>query len=158
MLCTKWAHQSRIFQNFECSNEILSKPSCHFWNHKFRVYSNFASLFSVMKDNFCFFVAQALYTLNKNSPTKINFQTSELLGENSPNSSCYIWNPKSFFLKLALLFSIIMDNFTYLSNLPETLYDLNKRDTSKCKSLDFWLLTWSFTKFVLWDATFVKSI
>ena len=98
MFCTKWAHQSTIFQNFECSNEILPKSSCHFWSHKFKVYSKFASLFSVMKDNFCFFVAQALYTLDKNSPTEINFQTSELLGENTPNSSCYIWNPKSFFL------------------------------------------------------------
>ena len=37
-------------------------------------------LFSVMKDNFCIFVAQTLYTLNKKSPPKRNFQTFWVLG------------------------------------------------------------------------------
>ena len=51
MLWTKRAHQSAIFQIFECSNESSPNSSCHVWNYKVRVYSNFASLFNVMKDN-----------------------------------------------------------------------------------------------------------
>ena len=64
-----------------------------------RVYSNFASLFRVMKDYcFVFFIAQTLYTLDKKSPSKWNFQNFEWLDENSPNSSCHIKNHKSVFL------------------------------------------------------------
>ena len=34
----------------------------------------------------CIFVAQTMYTLDKKSPSKGNFQTFEWLGENSPNA------------------------------------------------------------------------
>ena len=100
MLWTKRNHHCTIFQTFECSNESLPNSSCHFWNYKVKVYSNFASLFSVMKDNSSvFFLAQTSYTLDKNSPSKWNFQTFEWLGENSPNSLCNVWNYKSGFLQ-----------------------------------------------------------
>ena len=86
-------------QTFRCSNESSPNSSCHFWNHKVRLCSNFASLFSVMKDVFlCIFLVQtSSYILGKNSPLKWNFWTFEWLDENSPNSSCHIWNHKSAF-------------------------------------------------------------
>ena len=87
------------FSDFECSNESSSNSSCHFWNPKVRVYSNFASLLSVMKDDSSvFFLVQTSYTIDKNSPSKWNFWTFEWLDENSPNSSCHIWNLKSVIL------------------------------------------------------------
>ena len=46
-----------------------------------------------------YFSAQTLYTLDKNSPSKWNFWTFEWLGENSPNSSCYILNHELLFLR-----------------------------------------------------------
>ena len=99
ILWTKRAHQCTIFQNFERCNESSPNSSCHFWNHKVRIYSNFESLFSAMKDNSsAFFLPQTLYTLDKNSPSKWNFQTFDWLSENSQNPSCHIWNYKSVFL------------------------------------------------------------
>ena len=87
------------FFQLGCSNETSPNSSCHYSNHKVRVYSNFTSLFSAMKYNSTvFFLAQASYTLDKNSSSKWNFWTFEWLGENSPNSSCHIWNQKSVFL------------------------------------------------------------
>ena len=44
-----------------------------------------------------FFISD-LYTLDKNSPSKWNFQTFEWLGENLPNSLCHVWNYKSVFI------------------------------------------------------------
>ena len=41
-----------------------------------------------------YFLAQTLYTLDKKSPPKWNFQTFQWLDEISPNSSCHIWNHK----------------------------------------------------------------
>ena len=99
MLWTERAHQRTIFQTFECSNESSPNSSCHFWNHRVRAYSIFASLFRVIKDNSSvFFLAQTWHTLDKKSPSKWSFQTFEWLRENSPNSSCPIWNYKSVFL------------------------------------------------------------
>ena len=45
-----------------------------------------------------YFFSLNLYTLDKKSPSKWNFQTFEWLGENSPNSLCHVWNYKSVFL------------------------------------------------------------
>ena len=45
-----------------------------------------------------YFLAQTLYTLDKKSPSKWNFQAFVWLNENSPNSSCRIWNQKPVFL------------------------------------------------------------
>ena len=66
MILTKRAHQCTICQTFECFNESSPNSSCHFWNHKVRVYSNVASLFPLH------FLAQTVYTLDKNSPLKWN--------------------------------------------------------------------------------------
>ena len=77
MLWTKRAHQSRIFQTFECSNESSTNSSCNFWNHKVRFYSNFASLFSVMTRNSrILFLAEILCIFNKRSLSKYEFGKS----------------------------------------------------------------------------------
>ena len=39
-----------------------------------------------------------VFTLDKESPSKWNFQTFEWMGRNSPNSACHIWNQKPVFL------------------------------------------------------------
>ena len=97
--------------DFECSNESSTNSSCHFWNRKVRIYSDFASLFSVMKDNSCIFLAQTSYTLDKNNPSKWKFWTFERLGEISPNSSCHFWNKESvFFSNFASLFIVMKHN------------------------------------------------
>ena len=44
-----------------------------------------------------YFFISNLYTLDKRSPSKWNFQTFEWLGEISPNSWCPVWNYKSVF-------------------------------------------------------------
>ena len=76
--------------------------SCHFWNQKVRVYSNFALQFRVMKDNSSAFFELKPHTLDKNSPLKWNFWTSEWLGESL--------KPKvSFSLNFASLFNVMRD-------------------------------------------------
>ena len=100
---TKKAHQSTTFQIFECFNESSPNSSCQFWNHKVKVYSNFASLFTV------FFISN-LDTLDKNSPSKWNFQTFEWLGENSPNSLSYLKLQASFSLKFSSFFSVMRNS------------------------------------------------
>ena len=88
------------FSDFECCNESSPNSSYRFWDHMVAVYTNFASLFSVMKDNSCLFLwLNTSYTLDKSSPWKWNFWNFEWLGENSPNSSCLVWNQESVFLQ-----------------------------------------------------------
>ena len=89
----KRAHQSTNFDIFACFNESSPNSSWEFWNHKVKIYLNFASLFSVMKDNSVFFLAEIFILW-----TKSNFQIFEWLGEHSPNSFCHVWNCKSVFL------------------------------------------------------------
>ena len=51
------------------------------------------------KVNLLYFLAKTLCTLDKViSPSKSRFQAFKLLGINSTNSSCHIWNKKSLFL------------------------------------------------------------
>ena len=102
-----------FFQTFEYSNESSPKSSCHFWNHRFRVYSNFASLFSVIKDNSSvFFLAETLYTLDKKSSTKRNFQTFQWFGEihQIPHVLIPLKPQVSFSLNFAPHFSVTRDN------------------------------------------------
>ena len=54
-----------------------------------------------------------------------------------------------FSLNLASLFSFLRDNSSVLF-LAETVCDLDKRSPSKWKISDFRLLTWNFTKCVIW--------
>ena len=47
----------------------------------------------------CIFLAQTSHIyFGQKYPSKWNFLTFQWLGENSQNSSCYIWNQKSYFL------------------------------------------------------------
>ena len=84
-----------------------------------------------------YFFSSNLYTFNKKSSSKWNFQTFEWVGENSPNSLCHPWNYKSF-LVLTLHHSSVSWEMVLLYFL--TMHDLDKRGLSKCKISDFWLL------------------
>ena len=90
ILRIKKAHQCTIFQTFECSI-MKVHPISHaiFETTIFQCHE---------RKLLCILLAQTSYTLDKNSPSKWNFWTFEWLGENSPNSSCHIWNHKSVFL------------------------------------------------------------
>ena len=92
MLWTKRAHQCTIFRLL---GVLMMKghPIPHaFFETTKSDFSNFASLFSFTKDNSSvFFLAQTSYTLDKNNLSEWNFWTFVWLGENSPNTSCYIY-------------------------------------------------------------------
>ena len=99
------------FQTFGCSNDESSpNSSCHFWNHNVRVSQILHHCSVPWEITPLFFLAQTSYTLDKNSPLEWNFWTFEWLGENSPNSSCHIWNHKLvFLLNFASLFNAMGD-------------------------------------------------
>ena len=61
----------------------------------------------------------------------------------------YLKPQVSFSLNFASLFIVMRGNSSVFF-LAETLYDLDQRSPSRCKSSRFWLLTWNFTKFMLW--------
>ena len=92
MLYTKKSHQSTIFHTFECSNESSPNYSCPFWNQKYRVFKSYFTVQCHERIPHLYFLAQTIYTLNKKSPSKWNFQTFVWLGENSWNFLCHIWN------------------------------------------------------------------
>ena len=98
--------------------ESLPNSSCRFWNHKVRVYSNFASQSSV---------------LDKISPSKLNCQTFEWLGENSQKFLMSYLNPQvSVSLNFESVFSVMRDNSSVLF-LADIVHDLDKRNPSPCK-------------------------
>ena len=104
------------FQTFGCPNdESSSNSSCHFWNHNVRVSQILHHCSVPWEITPLFFLAQTSYTLDKNSPLEWNFWTFEWLGENSPNSSCHLWNHKSvFLLNLAQIFNAMGDKSSVL--------------------------------------------
>ena len=158
MLWTKRAHQSTIFQTFECSNQNSPNFLCHFWNHKVRVYLNFASLFSVMKDNSSvFFFSSNLICFGQKEPIEVKFSDFRVDGwKFTKFLKSYLKPQVSFYLKFTSLFSVTRELFcTFLA---ETLYDLDKRNPSNCKISEFRLLTWNFTKLVLWQVPFVDDV
>ena len=138
------------FQTFGCSNDESSpNSSCHFWNHNVRVSQILHHCSVPWEITPLFFLAQTSYTLDKNSPLEWNFRTFEWLGENSPNSSCHIWNHKSIFFKLCITLQY-HERWLFCTFLAETLYDFYKGSPSKCKISEFWLFRWNLTRFVLW--------
>ena len=60
--------------------------------------------------------------------------TFNYLCENSPNSLCYFWNHKTFFLCIFL---------------AQTLHTFDKSSSPKCRFPDFSLLALNFTKFLM---------
>ena len=152
------------FQMFVCSNdESSTNSSCHFWNHNVRI-SQILHHCSVpwQITPLVFFLAQTSYTLDKNSPLEWDFQTFEWLGENSPNSSCHIWNHKSvFLLNFASLLNAMGDKSSVLFYLKLYLiftkgsHHSAKFQTSDCSG-KLWpnfyfdrLLFWKCIKFQL---------
>ena len=72
--------------------------------------------------------AKTLYTRDLSNIT-FNY-----LCENSPNSLCYFWNHKTFFLCIFL---------------AQTLHTFDKSSSPKCKFPDFSLLALNLTKFLM---------
>ena len=114
MFWTKIAHQSAVFQTFECFDESSTDSSCHFWNYKVRFYSSFASVFSVMKDNslqMYSFVAQTLYTLNKRAHRKEIFRLlSGWVKIHQIPHVIFKTTNLGFFSNLASLLSVMREN------------------------------------------------
>ena len=65
---------------------------------------------------------------------------------NSPNSSCHFWNQELVFLQTWHHSSVSWDICTFSS---QYLYSLDKRIQSGCKFVDFWLLAWKLTQFLM---------
>ena len=150
MLWAKRAHQSTVFQAFEYSNESSPNSSCHIWNHKVRVYSKFASLFNVMKDNSSVFLLLKhciLWTKRAHQKRIFRLLSGWVKIHQIPHVIFEITS--QFFYNICITLQR-HERELFFTFLAETLHDLNKRNPSKCKISDFWLLTWNFTKFVLW--------
>ena len=150
MLWTKRAHECTIFQTFECSNKGSPNSWYNFWNHKFRVYSNSELLFSVMKDDSCIFLAHTSYTLDKNSPSKLNFWTFEWVGglKFTKFLMPYLKSQVSFSLDFASLFNVMRDKYSVLFQLK--LYMIFTTGAHRSGKFQTIGCSPNFTKFVLW--------
>ena len=130
MLLTKRAHHCTIFQTLSALMKVHPINYAIFETTR----SGFIQIlhhFNVMKDNSSvFFLAQTSYNLDKNSPSKWNFRTFECLGENSPNSSCHLWNQVSVFLQ-TLHHSSVLWNITLLYFLHLNFICFGQRDLIK---------------------------
>ena len=154
VLWTKRAHQSTTFQTFECSNESSLNSSCHFWNHKVRVYSNFASHSVSWKKTPLDFCSSNLVYFGQKEIFRL---FSGWVKTHQIPHVIFETKNQFFFKYFAPVFRVMRDNSS-LHFLAKTLYYLDKRSPSKGKISDFWLLTWNFTKFVLWLAPFFESM
>ena len=97
----------------------------------------------------CHFYAQTLHTFYKSSLWKWKFsQTCQCLHWNSLISSCHFWNQGSAFLR-TLHHSSVSWDLLFCTFSSKYLYALDKRIGSKCKLLDFRLLEWKLTKFLM---------
>ena len=76
-----------------------------------------------------YFFISNLYTLDRKSPSKWNFQTFEWLGE---NSLCHVWNYKSVFFKVCTTLQC-HEGKLFCTFLAETVHNLDQRSPSKCK-------------------------
>ena len=151
MLWTKRAHECAIFQTFKCSIETSPDSSCHFLQilHHCSVSWKITPLY---------FFSPSLIYFGQKEPNKVKFWDFWVVGWRFTKFLMSYLKPQvSFYLNIVSFFSVMRDNCSVLF-LAETLYDLDKRRPSKCKISDFRLLTWNFTKFVLWQAPFVESI
>ena len=139
------------FFRLECSNESPPNSSCHFWNYKVRVYSNSASLFSIMKDNSSVFCSSNLVYFGQKEPIEKKFSDFWVVRWKLTKFLMpYFKLQVSFSLNFVSLFSVMGDN-------SSVLFGWNFIWFGWWKISDFQLLTWNFTKFVLWYAPCVES-
>ena len=139
------------FFRLECSNESSPNSSCHFWNYKVRVYSNSASLFSIMKDNSSVFCSSNLVYFGQKEPIEKKFSDFWVVRwKLTKFLMSYFKLQVSFSLNFVSLFSVMGDN-------SSVLFGWNFIWFGWWKISDFQLLTWNFTKFVLWYAPCVES-
>ena len=85
-------------------------------------------------------LAQTLHTFDKNIPSKGTFSDFSLKLKFIKFLMSFFKQKVNFSLNLESLFSVMRDNSSVLF-LVKTVHDLDKRSSSKCKILDFRLLT-----------------
>ena len=145
MLWTKRAHQCTIFRLLGALMKVHPIPHAIFETTRSGFIQILHHCSVSWKITLLYFLAQTSYTLDKNSLSKWNFLFFEWFGENSPYFSCLVWNHNSIFL-LTLHHSSMSWEISLLY-----IFSWNFiRTTPICKISDFRLLSWNFTKFVLW--------
>ena len=106
--------------------------------------------FSVMKDNFSVFLQLKPCTLwTKTGQRKEIFRLLSAWVKIHQISLVIYETTSQFFLR-TLYHPLVSWEITVLYFLAETLYDLDKKKTIKMQNFKLWLLTWNFTKFVIW--------
>ena len=137
-ICMLWpsrSNQSANFGTLNCSNENWPNCLCHF--------STQSSQFSFKHPSVSWhiiplkFSAEAVYALDKKSPSMYNFQTVGWSDdESSPNSSCHFWNHK------VRVFQILHHCPVSWKITPVYFFDLNiiyfgQKQPVRVKFLDF---------------------
>ena len=106
--------------------------------------------FSVMKDNFSVFLQLKPCTLwTKTGQRKEIFRLLSAWVKIHQISLVIYETTSQFFLR-TFYHPLVSWEITVLYFLAETLYDLDKKKTIKMQNFKLWLLTWNFTKFVIW--------
>ena len=106
--------------------------------------------FSVMKDNFSVFLQLKPCTLwTKTGQRKEIFRLLSAWVKIHQISLVIYETTSQFFLR-TLYHPLVSWEITVLYFSAETLYDLDKKKTIKMQNFKLWLLTWNFTKFVIW--------
>ena len=97
----------KIFEIFECSDQILSNSLCQFRNEEsIPVQILYPSSVSWKITPLYFFSSNNIYFAQK-EPIKMKiFETFECSGQNLSNSLCQFWNDKSIPLQILYLSSV----------------------------------------------------
>ena len=121
-----------------------------FFKQKVSFSSKFGSLFSVMEMILLYFLAETLYGIDKSGTSKCKFSDLPLLALKFTKFFVPFMEPRvSFSSNFASLFSIMRHNYSVYTFSSKSWYTLDKSNRSKCNFLDFWLLAWKLTKFIM---------
>ena len=128
----------------------FSKFLMSFFNAPVSSSSNFATFFTVMTHNsYVLFFGSNIIFFRQKQHIKVHVSRLATARIKINQISGVIFGTKSqFFLKLCitLQWHEIQLFWTFSS---KNVYSFDKRSPSKCKFLDFWLLTWQLTKFLM---------
>ena len=130
----KWIQSKCKFSDFQLLAWKLTKFLMLFFKPHVSFPLKFASTFSVMTHNSSeIFLLKSYIFWTKRAHQCTIFQTFECSNQSSPNSPCHFWNHKITFV------------YFFSSNL---IY-FGQRETIEVTFLDFWVLEWKFTKFLM---------
>ena len=138
MFSTKGTHQVQIFR-LSTARMKSNKIPCHFSSHK-SVFTYIWHHLSVSsKITPLYFFISSLYTLDKKSPSRWDFQTFDWV-KIYQIPHVMFETASQFFFKLCITVQY-HQRCLFCTFLAETVHDLDKRSPSKCKTSDFRLLT-----------------